>query len=172
MKLFTFLALFLALCSCSTSITENKNENPKLKFEKFFDGNLIAHGFFKDRFNKVTKTFVVKMKASWKDQTGTLDESFTYNDGTTSTRVWTFTKISENEYSGTAPDVIGKAHGIISGNTLRWDYVLKLKVDKKEYVVNFEDWMYLVDESTLLNQSYMTKFNVNLGQVVLSIKKE
>ena len=172
MKFFNLFLMLSLFSSCSTSITEYKNETPKFALDKFFNGNLIAHGFFKDRSNKVTKRFVVKMKASWKDKIGTLNEDFVYSDGSKFNRVWTFTKISENEYIGTAPDVIGKAHGVISGNTLFWNYVLKLVVDKKEYEVSFEDWMYLIDDSTLLNQSYMSKFKVNLGQVVLSIRKE
>ena len=172
MQIFKLFTMLFFLSACSTSISEYKNELPKFGLDKFFNGNLTAHGFFKDRSNKVTKRFVVKMQASWKGQVGTLNEDFTYSDGSKSNRVWTFTKISENEYIGTAPDVVGKAHGIISGNTLLWNYVLKLVVDKNEYEVSFEDWMYLIDDSTLLNQSYMSKFKVNLGEVVLSIHKE
>ena len=111
------------------------------------------------------------MNASWKDNVGTLDEDFVYNDGSKSKRVWTLTKISDSVYEGTASDVIGKARGVISGNTLLWNYVLKLAVDNKEYEVKFEDWMYLIDDTTLINQSYMSKFNINLGEVVLSIQK-
>jgi len=171
MKLLLILIVFFLLQSCSTSLQEYKNEKPELNLKSFFDGKLIAHGYFKDRSNKVSKRFVVKMNATWKGDVGILDEDFSYSDGTKSKRIWTLTKKSENEYEGTADDVIGKAIGKISGNTLLWNYVLKLEVDKKFYEVNFEDWMYLIDESTLINQSYMSKFNINLGEVVLSIRK-
>ncbi|MDO9181283.1 MAG: DUF3833 domain-containing protein [Bacteriovorax sp.] len=171
MKCFSLFIIILFACSCSTSINDYKNEKPVLKLDNFFSGKLIAHGFFKDRNNKVTKRFIVNMNASWKDNIGTLDEDFLYSDGSKSKRVWTLTKVNETEYIGEAPDVIGKAKGVISGNTLLWNYVLKLEVDKKIYEVTFEDWMYLIDDSNLMNQSYMSKFNINLGQVVLNIQK-
>ncbi len=161
----------LNLLSCSTSIQEYKNDTPALKLENFFEGKLMAHGLYKDRFNKVSKRFVVTMFASWKGAVGTLDEDFVYSDGSKSKRIWTLTKISDTEYLGTASDVIGQAHGIISGNSLLWNYDLKLAVDKKEYIVHFEDWMYLIDNNNMINQSYMSKFKINLGQVVLSIQK-
>lgn len=170
-KALLFILTLSLLGSCSTSITDYKDESPPLKFQEFFNGKLEAHGFFKDRHNKVVKRFVVTMKASWKGNVGLLDEDFVYSDGSRSKRVWTLTKINEFEYVGTAADVVGKARGIVSGNTLLWKYVLNLEIDKKTYEVNFEDWMYLIDETHLMNQSYMSKFNIHLGEVVLNIRK-
>lgn len=171
MKYLSLILVFLSAWSCSTSINEYSKEKPALVFEKFFDGKLVAHGYFKDRNNLVSKRFVVAMQASWKNNVGILDEDFTYSDGSKSRRIWTLTKISDNKFEGTASDVIGIAEGIVVGNTLLWKYVLNLKVDDKYYEVNFEDWMYLIDESTIMNQSYMSKYKINLGEVVLSIQK-
>jgi hypothetical protein len=139
--------------------------------ENFFNGKLVAHGFFKDRFNYVSKTFVVTMNATWVKDTCTLEEDFVYSDGTKSRRVWTIVRKSSDEYIGTAPDVIGEAHGKVVGNALYWKYTLRLPVDGKEYDVTFKDWMYLIDNETLLNQSYMSKLGIDLGEVVLSIRK-
>ncbi len=86
------------------------------------------------------------IEANWQGETGTLDEHFTYSDGTTQRRVWTITKLGENRYKGTADDVVGEAVGEAAGNALRWRYVLALPVDGKVYHVDFDDWMYLVDE--------------------------
>lgn len=171
-KLLAFLYLFvLSINSCSTPIEEYKTQTPHLKFESFFNGNLLAHGYFKDRNNKVIKRFVVEMKANWINDICILEELFSYSDGTKSKRIWTIKKISDNNYEGTASDVVGKAVGQIAGNTLYWKYDLLLAVDKNEYKVHFEDWMYLIDENTLINQSYMSKFGISLGEVVLNIRK-
>lgn len=171
MKAIKWLCL-LALVSCTTSLETYKDYKPQLDFKKFFDGKMVAHGYFKDRFNKVVKTFVVDMDTKWNDKNeGVLTEYFTYNDGSKSTRIW-YLKVDENNnISGTASDVIGKASGKISGNTLFWSYYLNLEVDGKTYEVKFDDWMYLIDENTILNQSYMSKFGINLGEVVLSMRK-
>jgi hypothetical protein len=161
----------LILTSCSTSIEEYRSNKPELNLQKFFNGDLIAHGFFKNNSNKVIKTFIVKMHASWVGNVGTLEEDFVYSDGEKARRVWILSQVNEKTYHGKADDVIGFALGKIEGNALLWNYNLNLKVDKDFYNVHFEDWMYLIDENTLINQSYMTKFGINLGQVVLSIKK-
>lgn len=161
----------LMFSGCSTSVEAYKNSKPAFSLEKFFNGKLIAHGLFKDRFNKVKKTFVVTMDASWKDNTCTLNEDFVYNDGSKFKRVWTLQKIKENEYLGFASDVHGRAVGKIAGNTLFWNYTLVLPEENNHLHVQFEDWMYLIDEDTLLNHSYMSKFFITLGEVILSIRK-
>lgn len=172
MKILNSVLLLFLLCSCSTSVKEYANEKPAFHIDKFFNGHLTAHGFFKDRKGFVSKRFVVKMNASWKENVGTLNEDFTYSDGTKQTRVWTLKKLSETQVEGTAADVVGKAIGEISGNTLYWTYVLNLKVGDKSYDVHLKDWMYMIDENTVLNQSYMSKFGISVGEIVLSMKKD
>ena len=49
---------------------------------------------------------------------------------------------------------------------------LRLPVDGKEYEVQFDDWMFLVDERVMLNRATMSKFGVTLGEVLLSFSKE
>jgi hypothetical protein len=44
-------------------------------------------------------------------------------------------------------------------------------VGDKTYRVDFDDWMYLMDEQVMLNQSVMSKFGWRLGEVVLTFRK-
>lgn len=162
---FTFL-----LASCSVSIKEYKDMEPKLNFKQYFNGKMIAHGYFKDRFGKIKKTFVVDMNTVWQGDTGVLTEHFVYNDGSKSERIWTL-KIEGEKVIGTASDVVGSAVGEIAGNTLHWKYDLNLKVDESTYKVSLDDWMYLIDQQTMLNQSYMSKWGIDLGEIVLSMRK-
>ena len=68
--------------------------------------------------------------------------------------------------------MIGTAVGELAGNALRWRYELNLPVDDTSYVVTFDDWMYLMDEDTLINRSSMLKFGVELGQVTLFFRRQ
>jgi hypothetical protein len=77
----------------------------------------------------------------------------------------------EGHWRGTAADVVGEAVGEVAGNALRWRYVLSLPVDDKVYDVHLDDWMYLIDENTLANRSFMSKFGVEVGQVTLFFRK-
>jgi Protein of unknown function (DUF3833) len=67
--------------------------------------------------------------------------------------------------------VLGEAQGQAAGNALRWAYTLKLPVDGTVYEVQFDDWMYLVDEKVMLNKAEMRKFGIRLGEVTLAFVK-
>ena len=54
---------------------------------------------------------------------------------------------------------------------LRWRYVLALPVDGKVYNVDFDDWMFLMDDRVMLNRSLMSKWGFRLGEVTLSFHK-
>ncbi|KAB8063350.1 DUF3833 domain-containing protein [Janthinobacterium violaceinigrum] len=166
-------ALLLTLAACSTPPTPATYalETPKLDLQQYFNGTLDAHGIFQDRSGKVVKRFTVVIRASWAGETGTLDEDFTYSDGSKQRRVWTLRKTAPGRFIGTAPDVIGEAVGEVAGNALRWQYVLALPVDGTLYHVDFEDWMFLMDDAVMLNRAAMSKFGFSLGAVTLSFSK-
>jgi hypothetical protein len=115
------------------------------------------------------------MKASWevKDgkRVGTLDEDFFYSDGTTQKRIWTLTETAPGVFTGTADDVVGSATGLMAGNALNWKYTLALPVDGRVYNVQFDDWMYLMDDKVMINRAQMSKFGIYLGEVTLAFYK-
>ena len=67
-----------------------------------------------------------------------------------------------------AADVVGEAKGNASGNALRWQYVLSLLVDGKVYEVDFDDWMFQMDDKIMMNRSAMSKWGFHLGDVTLT----
>ena len=174
MKLLNLIACaaFALVAGCSTPTPElYAKEQPRLDVQQYFNGRLDAHGMFQDRSGAVIKRFVVVMNCSWQGDTGTLDEDFVYSDGTKQKRVWTLKKTGEGRFSATAADVVGTAQGVVSGNALRWNYVLALPVEGKIINVNMDDWMFLIDQKVMLNRTAMSKFGVNLGNVTLSFTK-
>jgi len=146
-------------------------EKPVLDLKTYFNGDIDAWGVFQDRSGKVVRRFTVLMKCSWVGDTGTLDEDFSYSDGTKEKRIWTIRKLPAGRYIGTAGDVVGEAQGNSAGNALNWRYTLALKVDGTTWNVDFDDWMYLVDDRVMLNRATMSKFGVRLGEVLLSFTK-
>jgi len=144
---------------------------PALDLAQYFNGKVEAHGMFQDRSGQVIKRFVVQIDGSWQGPQGVLDERFVYDDGSTQRRVWRLTRHADGRYTGTADDVVGEAKGQVAGNTLNWAYTLQLPVDGKVYEVQFDDWMYLIDERVMLNRAVMSKFGIRLGEVSLSFTK-
>lgn len=159
-------------CASAPTPTDYAAEKPVLALEKYFNGELVAHGLFTDRGGKVVRRFTVLMKCSWTGDDGVLDEDFTYSDGKKERRVWRLKKLPDGRYTGTADDVIGTAQGQASGNAFRWAYTLRLPVDGSVYEVQFDDWMYLVDERVMLNKAVMSKFGIRLGEVTLAFTKK
>jgi hypothetical protein len=148
------------------------NEKPVLDLKTYFSGELTAHGIFTDRSGKVARRFTVAMTGTWNGNQGVLDERFTYSDGTTERRVWRLTDHGGGRYTGRADDVVGEATGVAAGNALNWRYTLSLPVDGKVYEVQFDDWMYQMDERVMLNKAAMSKFGFHLGDVTLSFYKK
>ncbi|MEW8395913.1 MAG: DUF3833 domain-containing protein [Candidatus Thiodiazotropha sp.] len=172
--LFKPMALLTAitLSGCAgADLSRYQSERPVLKLEEYFNGTLVGWGMFQQRDGTVVKRFKVVVEASWEGDHGVLDEQFTFSDGTRQQRIWRLTKTGEDEYTGTADDVVGRARGRISGNALQWAYSLRLPVGGKVYEVTFDDWMYLQEEGVLLNRSVMKKFGFRLGEVLLFFKR-
>jgi len=166
------VTLWLPLTACATpSIQDYRNERPALDLQAYFNGTLDAWGLFQDRSGAVSKRFHVVIQARWEGDVGTLDERFSWSDGSSSARVWTLRRQHDGTWRGTAPDVVGEAVGEVAGNTLHWRYVLALPVDGKTYHVDFDDWMYLIDDRVMLNRSYMSKWGFRLGEVTLSFTR-
>ena len=63
------------------------------------------------------------------------------------------------------------ATGQERGNAFNWTYTLALPVDGKVYNVDFDDWMYLVNDRVMLNKAVMSKFGFRLGEVTLSFTR-
>ena len=147
-------------------------EKPVLDLKTYFNGELVAHGIFTDRSGKVARRFTVQMTGTWQGKSGTLDERFTYSDGKTERRVWRLQDEGNGRWTGRADDVVGVAEGQASGNALNWRYTLALPVDGTVYEVQFDDWMYLMDERVMLNKAVMSKFGIRLGEVTLSFHKK
>jgi Protein of unknown function (DUF3833) len=162
----------LTLSACaSVDPAVYQAEKPVLALEDYFNGTVDAWGMFQDRSGKVVKRFTVLMRCTWQGDTGTLDEDFSYSDGTKDKRVWTIKKTAIGQYVGTAADVVGSAQGRAAGNALFWSYTLALPVDGKVYNVQFEDWLYQMDDKVMLNKAVMSKFGFKLGEVTLSFRK-
>ncbi|WP_287951714.1 MULTISPECIES: DUF3833 domain-containing protein [Diaphorobacter] len=170
--LLALLAGTAVLTGCaSPQVTDYAQERPQLELDRYFNGRILAYGIFQQRGGEVVRRFTVVMDCHWEGNQGVLDEAFTYSDGSTQRRIWRLTKHADGRYTGTADDVVGEAQGQTAGNAFRWNYTLRLPVDGKEYEVQFDDWMFLVDDRVMLNRATMRKFGVTLGEVLLSFTK-
>ena len=162
----------LALAGCAAVAPQDyARDKPALDLREYFTGRVDAWGVVQDRSGRILKRMVVEIDGAWKGDTGTLDERFTYADGTKEARVWTIRK-DGNRYTGTAADVVGEARGEAAGNALRWNYVLDARREGGGTIhLDMDDWMWLVDERTLVNRTTFSKFGIRFGEVTIFFRK-
>ncbi|MCT7941032.1 DUF3833 domain-containing protein [Shewanella holmiensis] len=173
LKKLAVIAACISLFSCSSaSIEDYTNSNPTLNLAAFFDGELTASGIVQDYSGKVTRKFTVTMTGSWQGNKGELKEWFIYDDGEKQTRIWYLTDLGNGQFEGRADDILGIAKGEANGSALRWRYDMKLLVDGSEYEVEFDDWMFLVDNKTIINKSDINKFGIKVAEVTLVIQRK
>ncbi len=164
--------LFVFSCS-QHDINDYKEETPVFNPKSFFSGNLVAKGIVTDRSGKVIRRFHCDIVGTWQGNSGKLAEEFIYSDGEKQTRIWELEYTpSENYLTGKAGDIEGIATGEIRGNAFHFLYTLKIEIDGTTYDISVDDWMYLLDENTLMAKSKMTKWSFDVGEVTLVMTRK
>ena len=164
------------LLGCSSHPLEHYHQlEPKLDLFTFFEGKTHAWGQFQARDGSLKRRFTVDItgtvKSNQQQDTLILDERFSYDDGEKEQRIWTITKNGDSSYTGKAADVIGSARGIAAGPALHWSYSLNLPYKDSTIAVDFDDWMFLQDEQTMINRAIVSKWGFKVGEVTLFFKK-
>jgi hypothetical protein len=172
LKILLTIGVLAMLFGCGgPKIEVYKDNKPTLDIKKYLNGTLTASGILKDRNGVVTRYFSVKMVGKWNGNIGTLEEEFLFNDGEKQSRTWTFEFIDEHNFTSKAHDVVGTGKGKQLGNTLKMDYVLRIPYKDSTIDINMSDWIYMVDETTLINTTELRKFGFKVGELVVVFHK-
>ena len=165
------ILLFLTACSQGPSLNDASLSKLELNIEDFFVGKTTAYGQFQDRFGTIRSRFKVDIEGTWDGEVLTLVENFNYADQSTEIRIWKLKKTGENLWIGTAPGVVGDAIGEEKGDAFNFRYRLLVPFGKTTLLVTFDDWMWLLDEKRLFNRAYLSKYGVNIGEVLITFEK-
>ncbi len=161
------------LSSCSSNkLAFYNGTGPNADIKEYFDGPIKAWGIVQDWRGRVIRRFDINMVGSWDGDTGTLREKFDYYDGEQQERIWTIKKLDDGTYEGTASDIIDKATGNTSGSAARWSYVMDLPVKDTTYRINFDDWMWIMNDGVLINRSYLKKFGFTVSELSIFMQKQ
>tara|TARA_B100000963_G_scaffold325124_1_gene311117 strand:- start:244 stop:768 length:525 start_codon:yes stop_codon:yes gene_type:complete len=166
------LVLFLNGCANNMKPTDFKDQKPRLVIEDYLSGDVKAWGVLQNRSGKVTRQFKADLNGKWDGANLILDEIFNWNDGERQTRQWTIRKIDENNYEGTAADVVGTAKGYSYGPAFKFEYVLLVPVKGKNIKITFDDWIFMQDERVAINRATMTKFGIKVAELTVMFIKE
>ena len=100
------------------------------------------------------------------------DEKFYWDDGEIQTRQWQINKIDDNNYEGTAGDVVGTAKGFSYGPAFKFEYVLLVPVKGREIKITFDDWIFKQSDTVAINRAKMTKFGIKVAELTVMFFKD
>ena len=168
-----FLLVIAFLLGCgSVKVSEFKDSKPELRPEEYFLGDTVGTGMFTDLFGRVRSRFTMKIHGYWEADKFMMAEKLTYDDGKTEERLWTVLKKSKHEYEATTSDVVGVAKVEAYGSVNLWRYYFNVRTKDGVTKLWFDDWMYLQPDGTLLDRARAYKWGINVGELLISIKKQ
>jgi hypothetical protein len=143
---------------------------PRFDPRQHLNGPILCEGVIYGPTGRVTSRFVADMQGSWDGNTGTLRERFHYDSGTVQDRCWTLRLGNEGSIRAEAPDVIGTGSGRAEGPAVQMRYRIKLDAAAGGHELDVIDWMYLMENGTILNRSQFTKFGVTVAELVATLR--
>ena len=143
---------------------------PAFDIQEHLSGTLISEGIIYGPRGRVVSRFVARMNGEWDGATGTLSEDFAYANGSTQARKWYLTMGEGGHFTATADDIIGEGKGQQMGATARLTYRIRLPEDAGGHVLDVTDWMYLMDNGTILNRSEMRKFGIKVAELIATMR--
>ncbi len=157
--------------SASNRLKPFQEKQPKLDLRQFFNGTVEGWGSLFDYLGRPTRRFYVKIQGTWDAKNGRLDEWFDFDDGEKTERIWNISYQDDQYFFARAGDVIGQAIGQQAGNSVNLRYRLRVPYKKSTIDLTMDDWMYLVDQSTILNRTKMKKLGLKVGEICLLMRR-
>lgn len=181
---FLFLAIFLVLFLFAAAMLFQKvfasfsaqdpkayaDTTPVIDIRQHLGGDMVSEGVIFGPDGQVAVRFVADMKGEWSGDKGVLSEDFRYAGGTSQARRWEIVLGQDGAFTATAPDIVGTAQGQHSGSTIRMTYRLRLAEGAGGHVLDVVDWIYLMEDGTMMNKSEMRKFGIKVAELIATIR--
>ena len=144
---------------------------PRFDMRKHLNGPILCEGVIYGPTGKVTSRFVADMEGKWEGNTGTLQETFRYDSGNVQQRCWKLRLGNDGTIRAEAADVVGVGEGWSEGSGVMMRYRIRLDAAAGGHVLNVTDWMYLMENGTIMNRSQFTKFGVTVAELVATMRR-
>lgn len=144
---------------------------PRLDIRKHLSGPIRCEGVIYGPLGRVTSRFVADMEGRWEGNRGVLAEHFTYDSGTTQAREWRLSVGNDGRIVAEADDLLGSGTGQQDGAALHLRYRIRLPDSAGGHALDVSDWMYLVDDRTIVNRSQFRKFGIKVAELVATMRR-
>jgi len=134
-------------------------------------GPILCEGVVYGPMGRVSSRFVADMEGVWSGNTGVLKERFRYDTGVVQDRQWTLRIGNDGKIAAEAPDVVGIGTGRFEGPAVEMRYRIKLSPEAGGHVLDVVDWMYLMENGTIMNRSQFRKFGIKVAELVATMRR-
>lgn len=145
-------------------------QGPEFDIRTHLSGPIQCEGVIYGPTGRVASRFVADMDAKWDGETCILTEAFRYDNGSTQDRCWTLTLDNKGRIAATAPDLIGEGSGSQRGPGVRLQYRIQLPKASGGHVLDVTDWMYLIENGSIINRSQFRKFGIQVAELVATMR--
>lgn len=146
--------------------------NPRFDLFEHLNGPMICEGVIFGPTGRVVSRFVADFEITWDGRKGLMTERFLYDSGATQERAWRIDVADDGSIRAQADDVEGVARGQRAGFGVRMDYRLRLPKDAGGHLLSATDWMYLLNNGTIVNRSQFRKFGIKVAELVATIRPQ
>lgn len=137
---------------------------------KHLNGPILCEGVIFGPTGRVSSRFVADFHASWKGNMGRMTECFRYDSGATQNREWRLTLLPDGRIRAEADDLVGTGRGHQSGAGVQLSYSIRLPESSGGHVLEAIDWMYLVENGTIINRSQFRKYGFKVAELVATMR--
>jgi len=144
---------------------------PQFDLRTHLSGPIQCEGMIFGPMGRVASRFVADMEGKWEGNIGTLSEVFRYDSGTVQHRAWTLALANSGDITATAADVVGLGYGRVEGPGVMLRYRIRLTPEAGGHVLDVTDWMYLMENGTVMNRSQFRKFGIKVAELVATMRR-
>ena len=134
------------------------------------NGPILCEGVVFGPTGRVASRFVADMHATWDGNAGRMTERFRYSSGETQDRAWRLTLLPGGRIRAETDDLVGTGEGSQNGTGVKLTYRIRLPESAGGHVLDAIDWMYLVDNGTIINRSQFRKFGITVAELVATMR--
>jgi len=145
---------------------------PRFDPRTHLSGPILCEGVIYGPGGRVSSRFVADMEGCWDGDHGVLTEHFRYDSGTRQDREWRLSIGPDGSVRAEADDLIGTGSGRAEGPALELRYRIRLPESAGGHVLDVVDWMYLMDNGTIINRSQFRKFGVKVAELVATMRSK
>ncbi len=139
---------------------------PNLDPLAFFTGHQRSWGVVENRSGAPTAVITTDCRGEAEGPDGLhMVQYLTIGHDAPTRREWHMRRTGPTTYDATANDMVGTAHGVADGRSFHWRWVLATSPGNPLLNVAMHQWMYRMDDGSVVNRTTITKLGITLAEV-------